>query len=110
MSRGEQCDEVDYVSNQMNTSLYAPNCGKEHFGIQTDMRRKLTTPKKKAIAVQTCKPKDQYKDDWEKSLVYRTALRLEAGKRGVEFEDPISDNENHDDDTSTQNSLQRATP
>ena len=72
MSRGEQCSDVDYVSNQMNTSIYPPNCGKDHFGAQTDIRKKLVTPqKKKTIAVQTCKPKDQYKDDGEKSLVYR---------------------------------------
>lgn len=42
-------------------------------------------------------PKDAYKDDWELSQVYRKALKREADKRGIEFVDPVSDEENMDD-------------
>lgn len=57
----------------MNTSVYAPNCGREHMAIQTEVRR--GTPKQVSKNVQTVRPKDDYKDDWEISLVYRKALK-----------------------------------
>lgn len=85
----------------MNTSIYPPNCGKEHTGIQTDPRSKLRTPIKKSKNVQTVNPKDAYRDDWEKSQVYRKALKLEAEKRGIAFVDPVSEDENMDDESST---------
>lgn len=73
------------------------------MGIQTDPRAKLKTPVKKSKPVQTVKAKDAYKEDWEKALVYRNALREEAEKRGIAFVDPVSDDENvGDDDSSTQ--------
>ena len=57
----------------MNTSVYAPGCGREHMAIQTEVRR--GTPKQVSKNVQTVRPKDDYKDDWEISLVYRKALK-----------------------------------
>ena len=89
----------------MNTSLYPPNCGKDHVGAQTEMRRQLVTPQKKAAKTQTVKAKDAYKDDWEKSQVYRKALKVEAEKRGIPFVDPVSDEEEYGDDSSTQGTI-----
>lgn len=76
---------------------------------------KLKTPVKKSRPVQTVKAKDAYKEDWEKALVYRNALKAEAEKRGLAFVDPVSDEENAgpDDDSSTQldrNNSVSATP
>ena len=46
-SKANQCSEVDYLSNQMNTSVYPPNCGKEHMAIQTEYKR--GTPRQKSM-------------------------------------------------------------
>lgn len=85
----------------MNTSIYPPGCNKEHIASQT-MYRKLNTPKKVSKNVQTVKPRDEYKDDWEISQVYRKALRAECEKRGHVFVDPVPEHERIDDDSSTQ--------
>ena len=54
------------------------------------------------------KPRDDYKEDWEVSLVYRRALRAECEKRGHVFVDPVPEHERIDDDSSTQEERQKS--
>lgn len=58
--------------------------------------------------MQTVKPRDEYKDDWEISQVYRKALRAECEKRGHVFVDPVPEHERIDDDSSTQEERQKS--
>mgnify|MGYP001214906321 CR=1 FL=1 len=69
----------------------------------------MNTPKKISKNVQTVKARDDYKDDWEISLIYRRALRLECENRGHTFVDPVPEHERIDDDSSTQEERSRAT-
>lgn len=97
ISMGNQCSDLDHVSNYMNTSQYpAGQSGRK------------PTPMKVSKNVQTVKARDEYKDDWEVSLVYRRALRFECEKRGQTFVDPVPEHERIDDDSSTQEERQRA--
>lgn len=80
--------------------MFPPGAPINHMGCQTDPKiTRAKTPPKKSTKCQTIKAKDAYKDDWEKSVVYRKALRGEADKRGVPFKDPVSDDDDNPLDT-----------
>jgi len=66
---------------------------------QTDpsMLERKKTPPRKAIRLQTQRYKDVIKNDWSESILFRTAQKSEALKRGFEEYADISSD---DDDTS----------
>lgn len=54
------------------------------------------TPPKRSIRMQTEKPRarmDVYKEDWVESLVFKRAVKAEAIKRGLPFEEVETDEE-----------------
>ena len=70
------------------------------MGCQTDKKITRTqTPIKKSTKSQTEKLKDLYKDDWAQSLAFKRAMRAEAFKRNLTYNDKITDDE--EDDTVT---------
>ena len=91
-----QTSEIEMLSNRNQTSLYGPNAPIRHTDTQTDPRITRTlTPHKKRMGTQTVKPKDAYKEDWERSAVYRRALKEEAMKRNLEYIDPLGEQEDN---------------
>ena len=64
---------------------------------QTDPKIcKPKTPMKKSTRMQTEKPRpaiDKYKDDWVESIVFKRAVKFEATKRDLPYEEVETDDE-----------------
>lgn len=74
------------------------------MGVQTDKRLiKQNQPKKVSVKQQTeRKPLDIYREDWIESIVFRKAVRNEAMKRSLPYEEvkTIEDDDISEDETS----------
>lgn len=89
-----------------NTSV---NCDRDRenmveMGVQTDKKlAKAMAPKKVSVKQQTeRKPLDIFREDWMDSVVFRKAVKNEAQKRNLPYEEvkTIEDDDISEDETS----------
>ena len=90
-----QTSEIDRKSAKLQT--FYDDGTRIEMACQTDPKIcKPKTPMKKSTRMQTEKPRpaiDKYKDDWVEAIVFKRAVKFEATKRDLPYEEVETDDE-----------------
>lgn len=90
-----QTSEIDRKSAKLQT--FYDDGTRIEMACQTDPKIcKPRTPMKKSTRMQTEKPRpaiDKYKDDWVEAIVFKRAVKFEATKRDLPYEEVETDDE-----------------